>query len=299
MSRPSLSSLKTFEVVARLGSLRAAGEVLHITQSAVSHQLRRLEDSLNVQLLEKKGRGIRLTPRGEQLALRLKEGFELIDEALDTVTGATAVEQIRIMCLPSVAVRWLIPRLNRFRALHPDYAISFQYIDSSSTDVPPDIDVQITWFDGNPQGNFAKTRLFKGDTVPVASPLYLQTIAPINHPRDLLRLDLLHDATSDPWRYWFQGQGLNPSHLERGMFYQDFNLLSSAAIAGQGVALCPPRLIEQELANGTLEVLFTERANTARAYWLFSHPEPRPAVGEFTEWLQQEACEPEADFGAN
>ncbi|PSF04894.1 hypothetical protein C7H09_17895 [Marinobacter fuscus] len=299
MSRPSLSSLKTFEVVARLGSLRAAGEVLHITQSAVSHQLRRLEDNLQVQLLEKKGRGIRLTPKGEQLALRLREGFQRIDDALDSITSSTAVEQIRIMCLPSIAVRWLIPRLNRFRNLHPDYAISFQYIDTSSTDVAPDIDIQITWFDGKPPGNFHKTMLFKGDTVPVASPLYLQTIAPIKYPRDLLRLDLLHDATADPWRYWFQGQGLNPSHLDRGMFYQDFNLLSSAAIAGQGVALCPPRLIEQELANGTLEVLFTDRANSSRAYWLFSHSDPRPAVREFMAWLQQEAGEPEVGLSAD
>ncbi len=294
MARPSFSSLKTFEVVARLGSLRAAGELLHITQSAVSHQIRRLEDALQLQLVEKQGRGIRLTQKGEQLAYRLREGFELIEDAVDSITNTQGGEQLRITCLPSIAVRWLIPRLNRFRKEHPDIAISFQYIDISSTEVPPDVDIQITWFDGTPRGGFDKTRLFPGETLPVASPLYLQTIGPIEHPRDLLRLDLLHDASSDPWRYWFRSQGLNPGYLDRGMFYQDFNLLSSAAIAGLGIALCPPRLIERELENGTLEALFPTVSNTTRAYWVFTHQNPRPGVQCFIEWLIKEVEQPEA-----
>ncbi|MDV2078002.1 LysR substrate-binding domain-containing protein [Marinobacter xestospongiae] len=292
MARPSFSSLKTFEIVARLGSLRAAAEVLHITQSAVSHQLRRLEETLDLQLIEKQGRGIRLTPRGDQLAEGLRAGFGQIDAALDALASDQAQERLRVSCLPSIAVRWLIPRLNRFRSLHPEVAISFQYIDIASSEVPPDIDVQITWFDGDPRGRCDRTLLFAGDTVPVASPHYLQTVQAITQPRDLLRLELLHDETRDPWRYWFHSQGLNPSHLDQGLLYQDFNLLSSAAIAGQGVALCPPRLIETELAQGTLEVLFGTRANTTRAYWLFSHPAPRPAVQQFIDWLTVEAAQP-------
>ncbi|SEG29362.1 LysR substrate-binding domain-containing protein [Marinobacterium lutimaris] len=292
MARPSFSSLKTFEVVARLGSLRAAGEVLHITQSAVSHQIRRLESSLQVKLMEKNGRGIRLTSSGEQLAYRLSEGFALIDEAVDSITLRKDMEQLRIVCLPSIAVRWLIPRLNRFRSRYPDYAISIEYIDVSRDEVPPDIDIQITWFDGPPRSRFDRKLICEGVTLPVASPLYLQTVAPIEQPRDLLRLDLLHDETSDSWRSWFQSVGLNPGHLERGMFYQDFNLLSSAAIAGQGIALCPPRLIETELANGTLEMLFDTPSNTSRAYWLFTHPNPRPAVQRFMDWVLEEAEQP-------
>lgn len=288
MSKPSLSSLKTFEVVARLGSLRAAGEALHVTQSAVSHQVRRLEESLKLQLIAKQGRGICLTPAGEQLFAKLREGFELIDEAVDIVTNKKNSEQLRITCLPSVAVRWLIPRLNRFRSEFPEYVINFQYIYVPSIEVPSDVDIQITWFDGIPPGSCDKTLLFKGDTQPVASPLYLNTVSAIRHPRDLLRMDLLHDETLKSWRDWFQAQDLNPGDLNRGMFYQDFNLLSSAAIAGQGVALCPPRLIEMELNNGTLEVLFEKRANPTRGYWLFSHPEPRPAVRNFIDWLVEE-----------
>lgn len=288
MSKPSLSSLKTFEVVARLGSLRAAGEALHVTQSAVSHQIRRLEETLKLQLFEKQGRGVSLTPVGEQLFLKLREGFELIDDAVDAVANDKSFEQLRIACLPSVAVRWLIPRLNRFRSQFPEYAISFQYIYAPSTEIPSDVDIQITWFDGIPAGNSEKILLFKGDTQPVASPLYLNTISAITHPRDLLRLDLLHDEVSGSWRDWFQSQALNPGNLNRGMFYQDFNLLSSAAIAGQGIALCPPRLIEMELSNGTLEVVFDSRANLTRGYWLFSHPDPRPAVRNFIDWLVAE-----------
>lgn len=292
MSRPSLSSLKTFEVVARLGSLRAAAEELHITQSAVSHQLRRLEDALEVQLLEKQGRGIRLTPQGDQLAEGLKEGFGRINAVVEALTNEQTQERLRINCLPSIAVRWLIPRLNRFRSRYPEYAINFQYIDISSSDVPPDIDVQITWFDGEPRGHCDKTLLFSGETIPVASPHYLQTVPPVTQPRDLLLLDLLHDETYNHWLSWFKSHGLNPNRLNQGLLYQDFNLLSSSAIAGQGVALCPPRLIEDELAQGTLVELFATRANTTRAYWLFSHPAPRPAVQRFIDWLIEEANPP-------
>ncbi len=156
MSKPSFSSLKTFEVVARLGSLRAAGEALHITQSAVSHQIRRLEETLKLQLFEKQGRGIRLTPKGEQLSFKLREGFEILEDAIEAVINDKNFEQLRITCLPSIAVRWLIPRLNRFRSQFPEYVISFQYIDVPNTEIPSDVDVQITWFDGAPPGNSEK-----------------------------------------------------------------------------------------------------------------------------------------------
>ncbi|WP_170121126.1 LysR substrate-binding domain-containing protein [Halomonas denitrificans] len=289
MPRPSLSALKTFEVVAHSGSLTAAAAILSVTQSAVSHQLRRLETVLDARLITRQGRGISLTPRGAQLAEELREGFTRIDAAVDTFVRQQSGSQLRIGCLPSVAVRWLIPRLNRFRRQHPGVSISLQYAGALEEHLPRDADVLITWQDAAPTVAAERLRLFSGATWPVASPLYLERAAPLATPGDLLNQELLHDESYRPWQQWFRHQGLMPPMIDTGVLYQDFNLLSAAAVAGQGVALCPPVLIENELAQGTLIRLFDAPANEERAYWLFYRPDPTAAMLAFRDWLAAEA----------
>lgn len=288
MVKPSLSALKTFEAVARTGSLRAAAEALHITQSAVSHQLRRLEDSLSISLVVRQGRGMRLTPQGCHLAEGLCDGFARVDAAVDALLEDSTRERLRIGCLPSVAVRWLIPRLSRFRQRHPEISISFQYAGALPGELPTDIDVMITWQDAAPKISAERKRLFSGATWPVTSPHYLEQAGPCKTPSDLLRHELLHDESYHPWQEWFRHFGLAPYSLNAGMLYQDFNLLSAAAVAGQGVALCPPILIENELDQGTLVRLFDTPTNERRAYWLFHHPAPPQAVVAFRSWLLAE-----------
>lgn len=294
MPRPSLSALKTFEVIAYSGSLTAAASLLNVTQSAVSHQLRRLEAVLGDRLIIRQGRGIGLTPRGAQLAEELRAGFTRIDAAVDTFVKRQHGHQLRIGCLPSVAVRWLIPRLERFRQRHPDISISFQYAGALEERLPRDADVLITWQDGAPSVSAEHLRLFSGATWPVASPLYLEETAPPATPADLLNQELLHDESPRSWRQWFQRHGLMPPLLDTGVLYQDFNLLSAAAVAGQGVALCPPVLIENELAQGTLVRLFDAPANQERAYWLFYRSTPTPAITAFRDWLATETSTPPA-----
>ncbi|WP_322529052.1 LysR substrate-binding domain-containing protein [Salinicola sp. LHM] len=292
MAEPTLSALKAFEVVARTGSLRAAAEALHITQSAVSHQLRRLEISLEVSLLQRHGRGVRLTATGRKLAGELLEGFSRIDAAVSAVKQVEGPEQLRISCLPSVAIRWLIPRLNRFRKRYPHISLNFQYAGTMRGELPPpEIDVMITWQDDRSLREAPCLPLFSGATWPVASPLYLDGLSPHRYstPAHLLQLELLHDESYRPWREWFKKHGLHPSTLSEGTLYQDFNLMGAAAIAGQGIALCPTRLIETELTEGTLVKLFNTPANENRTYDLFHHPSPEGSVVAFCEWLQEEA----------
>lgn len=168
MSRPTLSALKAFEAIARTGSLRAAAQELCITQSAVSHQLRRLEEAMGLSLVVRRGRGVEPTAEGKRLAEGLKEGFQRLDTAVDEILADTSGLRLRISCLPSVAVRWLIPRLRDFRIRHPEIAISIQYSDYLYTPIGADADVLISWLDGVPPNGVCGEKLFSGATYPVA-----------------------------------------------------------------------------------------------------------------------------------
>ena len=290
MARPSLTSLQTFLEVARHGGLGGAAEALHKTQSAVSHQLRQLESSLGVTLTTRSGRNLQLTAVGQQLAKGLEVGFSEIDKALEETVTHQKREVLHINCLPSVAVRWLIPRLAGFREQFPDYRIDFRYTGVLDPGIPTDADIKITWHDGVPTTDQQKVCLFSGATWPVASPLYLQHFPGPIEPRTLTRMEILHDEFLDPWYQWFREHGLNPQGLEDGVVFQDFNLLSAAAVSGQGVALCPPLLIDRELSIGALVTLFDNPVNTERGYWLFYRENPRPAVRDFVDWITREAA---------
>ncbi|OXY81430.1 LysR substrate-binding domain-containing protein [Oceanimonas doudoroffii] len=290
MVRPSLSSLKAFDAIVSTGSLRAAAQALSITQSAVSHQLRRLEDSLGVALVARSGRGVVPTAEGRRLAEGLREGFRLLDQAVDGLLSKEQGQRLRVRCLPSVAVRWLIPRLSGFRERYPELSISIQYADYLYAPIDAEADVLINWLDGEPPAQAEGQRLFSGATYPVASPLYLDRVGEARQPVDLLHWELLHDHSHQPWQQWFRHHGLNPATLSDGGIYQEFNLLSAAAITGQGVALCPLRLIEDELLQGTLLTLFDQPVNEQRAYWLFHHPQPSTAVQVFCDWIREQAA---------
>lgn len=288
MPQPSFIALQTFLSVAQEGSLRGAAEVLHKTQSAVSHQLKHLETTLGVELTVRDGRSIRLTAAGETLARGLEAGFSEIERAVDQATVRQQQEVLRINCLPSVAVRWLIPRLSTFRERFPDYRIDFRYSGALDSGIPANADIMITWHDGPPKIDSGKKRLFSGATWPVASPLYLQGFPQAIEPKLLPRMEILHDEFLAPWYQWFRQHGLSTHRLDEGVVYEDFNLLSTAAIAGQGVALCPPRLIKRELYDGTLVTLFNDPGNQDRAYWIFYHQDARAAIGHFVDWIIQE-----------
>ncbi|WP_116475808.1 LysR substrate-binding domain-containing protein [Zobellella maritima] len=288
MSQPTLSALKTFDAIVRTGSLKGAAQELHITQSAVSHQLRRLEETLERKLVVRSGRGILPTAEGKRLADGLREGFQRLELAVSELTGGQAMRRLRISCLPSIAVRWLIPRLNKFREQYPDIAISIQYASTLQDSITADADVLITWRYETAAPDRDAQRLFSGATYPVASPLYLDQAGPCQTPADLLQMELLHDHSFRPWQTWFKQHGLYSGSMSEGAVYQDFNLLSAAAIAGLGIALCPLTLIETELNQGTLRVLFDIPVSEQRIYWLFHHPQPSSAVTTFCEWINGE-----------
>jgi LysR family glycine cleavage system transcriptional activator len=293
MGMPSYNALRAFEAVVRLGAVSAAADELNVTQSAISHLLRQLEHSLDMRLLQRQGRGVKPTANGERLATGLQDGFARVHAAVGSVSHQVRGRRLTLACLPSVAARWMVPRLSDFRQAHPDIQLRIHYSTTGSAlNNDPGIDLTITWLDGEYRGSGRACRLFDGATYPVCSPLYLDRFGSIREPADLLRAELLHDETTATWRAWFRAHALNAPLRDSESVYEDFNLMSTAVLAGHGVALSPLALLKPELEQDMLLCLFeTTPVNVQRGYWIITPAQRRPEAEAFVEWALAQASQ--------
>lgn len=250
---PSLNALRALEAVIRTGSFRAAAEALSVTQSAISHQVRYLEDWFGAALFQRDGNRYRPLPHAEDLARTLTLSLNEIKTACERAKNHRISQPLVIAAIPSVAVCWLIPRLARFRALYPEidiriiYAIHGQDIDFH------DAHLAIIFAKDAPEIPGIRTEIFlSGRSVPVCSPLIAQGLGS-NPAADGMRgLTLLHDTDFSGWQSWFNRAGIGDLHSPTGPIFEDFNLLRAAALSGQGVALCAEAMIGPDLIAGHL-----------------------------------------------
>ncbi|MBJ7552562.1 LysR substrate-binding domain-containing protein [Marinomonas ostreistagni] len=276
------SALRAFQKVVQLGSLKAAAESLHITESAISHQLKKLEQHTNTQLLYKEGRGLKVTEKGKVLADRISEPFSDIDYAYDEIKQLSE-SCLNIYCIPSLINDWLMPRLVAFNQGVPDMSVSLKYLQS----MPAHIDehsICIKSIEVNSTQHYPFEVLMNGETIPVCSPLYLAQRGPINTHQCLAQQILLHDQNTDSWNDWLIRLGIEHAQQPH-QIYEDFYLLKFAAMAAQGVALCPMNLIQNELADGTLVQLFHEQGNIGRKYVIEHNHRPSPATQLLLQFL--------------
>ncbi|WP_323717242.1 LysR substrate-binding domain-containing protein [Paracoccus aminovorans] len=253
MAQPPLNALRAFEAVARIGSFRAAADSLFVTQPAVSHQIRHLEEWVGAPLFDRSGRVPVLLPRGASLARDLTMAFDAIDAACRRARPAVSDGALVVAAIPSVAICWLIPRLPRFRVQHPEIQLRVVYahhghdIDFATTDLA------FTFGDSCPTGEGISSRPFlSGRSVPVASPALVGSAPAEPTSRWLLKVGLLHDSDPTGWRTWLSRAGQAVPVRLPGAIFEDFNLLRAAALAGQGVALCSLAMIKPDLAEGRL-----------------------------------------------
>lgn len=291
-SRPvrPLRGLQAFHAVARLGSVVAAAEELAVTPSAVSHLLRDLERRLGTVLLIRRGRGTALTVDGERLATAVGPALGAIDDALDGFVRRGT--ELRISLLSSFAVHWLIPRLSRFQALHPDIELLL----STSTRV---VDLETEAFDcairlgrGN-WVNATAEKLYQEELVAACNPGWLAGQR-LRSPRDLARVKLLHSrARRQDWARWLEAAGITDAKTGSGPTFETRALAIQAAIAQLGVVVIDPRFIEAELAARQLVIPFPLRVTLEDSYWLVwrAGRETRP-VTAFRRWLAAEANRP-------
>lgn len=288
MSSLPLNALRAFEVAARHASYTRAAEELRLTHSAISHQMRLLEDEVGVPLFAREGRQMRLTTAGAELAGEVREAFDRLTRAFERARRTSRAGTITVSVLPSLASRWLVPRLARFYQLHPDTDISLRCTDELANFKNDGVDLALRYGGGRWPGLTA-IELMREEIFVVCSPA-VQWRLHLKKPSDLARVTLLRN-TNLPWVPWFRSVGLDWAEPSRGTLYDDTLTTLQAATEGHGVALARGVMAADDLATGRLARLFEGSITVDWAYYAVypGSGEPPPHVAPFLSWLQSEA----------
>jgi len=288
---PTISELQAFCACARLGATTRAAQELNLTQSAVSRSLNSLEERLGVRLFHRVRQRLLLSDAGRALQ---RDAERLLDEinqaALTVMSFGGHSEVLRLAVLPTLANVWLIPRLQMFRARVPevtfDISARLGAVDFDSE--PFDAAIQR----GNHRGPGAEMEvLMQEQLVAVASPSLFGGAQRLDDDV-MVRLPLLQQATRPSlWLDWFRHAGRDPRTILRGARFDHFDMVTSAAIAGLGIALLPEVLIQEELRNGQLALVSDRRLPGHEPYALMFPPRSEAVSGfaKFREWLVLEA----------
>jgi len=286
---PSVALLSAFEAVARLGSITAAAQELNFTQSAVSRQVKALEEQLEARLFVRENQSLRITPAGELYAREIGDALQRIRAASLNIRSNPDGGTLNLAILPTFGSRWLAPRLPRFFALHPGVMLNLKtqlsYFDFRTAS----FDAAIHF--GHPHWPEAELALLRSEEVlPVCSP-ELKARVGFQHPDDLRQQVLLHLSTRpDAWEQWFSLHGSSRG-AAHGMLFDQFATIAEATMVGVGVSLLPSFFIQQELDSGKLVPVVPLPMASAEHYYL-AWPVERamyPPLKAFREWLVAES----------
>lgn len=288
-----LKALRAFESVVRNNSFSRAAEELHVTQSAISHQVAGLEAWMGRPLFDRSGSRPKILAHGALLAVSLSAAFSEITEACDRARRPATGNSLTIAVIPSVATCWLIPRLSGFRADWPDINLRVMYAIHGQPINFADCDVAVIYARNAPEITGAVvTELLSGTSAPVCSHSFLQAHGPLDRPGQIVAAGVLHDTDISGWQQWLDAASGGSATPPKGPVYEDFNLMRAAALAGQGSALCPLSVIADDLANGRLVQLSDITVHHERGYYLAEQAgrtKASSAVRAFREWLLAQA----------
>jgi LysR family glycine cleavage system transcriptional activator len=286
---PSLNGLRAFEATARHLSFKEAARELYVTPGAVSQQVKALEEALNVQLVRRLTRAIELTEPGHALLTTLRSAFQNISDTVEALVARDSTGPLTISVLPSFAAKWLVGRLGRFQALHPDVDLRISATNHMVDFSREDVDAAIRHGTGEYPGLHSDW-LLQGELMAVCSPRLLQGPRPLKTPEDLRHHTLLHATPPDEWVMWLNAHGVKGVDPARGPQFSDDALMLEAAMEGQGVAISREHLIAADLAAGLLVQPFDLTMPDRYAYY-FVCPEAaveRPKIAAFRDWLLAE-----------
>lgn len=287
---PPLNALRAFEAAARHLSFTQAAAELNVTQAAVSHQVKALEAWLGQPLFERMNRALRLTEAGRALLPPMRDALDQIAAATTRLAPREPTGVLTISTIPSFAAKWLVLRLGRFQAAHPEFAVRLLTSADLVDFVRQDVDVAIRFGHGPWPGVHAE-RLMTEEVFPVCSPSLPAGSPPLRTPADLRHHTLLHDDHVVTWRLWLRAAGVEDVDAERGPRFTDSALVLQLAIDGQGVALARRVLVGDDLAAGRLVRPFAQSLPGEFAYHLVAPPHhfSRAKVAAFRDWLLAEA----------
>lgn len=293
-----LNALRVYEASARHLSFVKASEELSVTPAAISHQVKNLEEYLGLQLFLRQSRSLLLTESGKLLLSELRDVFLRLDKAMEQVIKSGAPKSITISVAPTFAVMWLIPRLQKFYALHPgiDVRIStgLELVDFQRDDFDAAIRLGTgQWF------GLEAIKLFEESVTPMCSPRLLETPGALNSPDDLCNHVLLHNHSMDydpqapTWDTWLNAAGASHVEASRGTHFSLPDHGLQASIDGAGVVLGWRSLAAADLAAGRIVAPFDLVLPLGSSFYLV-YPEshgPRPNIAAFRNWILKEIRE--------
>lgn len=285
---PPLRSLQVFEVAARHQSFTAAAEELGITQSAVSRQVKELEQRLDIKLFVRSGPHLNVTATGKALAERIGQSMVSLREAIQLIRPTFHSRYITLSMAPSLNTKWFAPRLGHFIQSHPgiDLRVAASQVLVADFDAD-EIDAAIRYGTGD-WANVNSELLAEETVTPVCSPAYAERVG-LKVPADLLNTTLLQTESMDNWITWFKAAGLEHPAASKGPYLGDGSAILQAVIDGQGVALGRSILTADDLRAGRIIVPFQLRLKASYSYWLVT-PSHRTASANLTavrNWLKQ------------
>ena len=292
---PSLNGLRAFEAAARHMSFTLAAEELNVTQTAVSHQIRRLEEYFSKPLFIRRNRNLELTPDAAEYLAVISRAFDGLRAGTDKFVEEQDSGILTITTVTSFAVKWLIPKLAEFQALHPDIEVRIS-TSLNIVDLQHDgIDLAIRFGAGDWPG-MVVDHLLEEDIFPVCSPGLLEGRHALKSPQDLVHHTLLHTTNRpDNWRLWLTAAGVptdpeDENHIDpvNGPIFDQFLITIQAAVDGLGVAIVSGEYVERDLEEGRLVRPFDVSLPTQAAYYLVSPRETAeaPKIKVFRAWLQ-------------
>ncbi|WP_198298336.1 LysR substrate-binding domain-containing protein [Bordetella genomosp. 8] len=285
--RNILGPLRVLDAVNRTGGVARAAQSLHVTPGAVSHQIRALEAALDTRLCRKEGREAVLTPSGMQLATRVAELFDRVEEAVHEATSLGRTRRVRLKVIPSFAIKWLMPRLATFYASHADIDLEVATVTRADDVSLGDADFVVRRGHGQWPGMHAEA-LFDDVLTLACAP---SMAAAIHHPRDVLEHKLLHSMIAPTsWDAWLAQQGL-PAADARLVPLANAALCLQAAVQGAGIALTQQAYMREELALGMLARPLDVAMRSGESYYLVSAPgtlDIKPCA-EFAAWVRSVA----------
>lgn len=293
---PPIPAMRAFEAAARHMNFTRAAEELGLTQSAISHQIRSLEDQLALQLFLRQPRQPRLTAEGQRLAEAVRDGLSRIAEVVASLRERRDDRVLTVSLLPGFAVKWLFPRLIRFDQRHPEIQINVATTMQLADFAAGEADLAIRYGIGRYPG-LAVERLLGEEMFPVCAPKLLRGPRALRQPSDLANHVLLHDdimplgGIQPGWAMWLAAAGVSGVDPTRGRRFGQANMVLQAATEGLGVALGRTALVQDDLAAGRLVKPFGPDVPSGYAYYIVC---PHKALEQrkvalFRSWLREEA----------
>jgi LysR family transcriptional regulator, glycine cleavage system transcriptional activator len=288
---PPLKALRAFEAAARLESFLLAAEELHVTPSAVSYQIKILEEYVGLSLFERLSRGIVLTDAGRSYFVSIHGAFEHIREATERTMHGSANSRLVLRVASSFSVKWLLPRLASFVALNPDIDVRIDTRNHAPAAGGEVADVEIRFGDGQIADMHVEA-LVTERFVPMCSPHLLDAPNALRSLDDLRKFPLIHTRTNlVPWSNWLSANGVNVAHDLRELFFDRAFMAIEAAVNGLGIVLEGDFLARPELESGALVEPFRgmqKELRTCRHFLVYPHSRAEiPKIQAFSNWIRE------------